>query len=150
MFKRNKFNPDWDLKAPHNPHLWFTGHPTLGLSAWLEKIVEMTSKYDGPWNVLIADLWPNDEASRLIGHVQMDNVSVGYDTGYRVVVHLSDESMSHNQGDDRTIIEKWLREAVQIPQTQAMLRAKFKQNPFQIRLTHWGYNPIIEATQIRF
>ncbi len=128
---------------PHADHV-------AGLSLWVSKILEMTDHYDKPWNVLIADLWPNYGRSRLIGHVQMDDVAVGYDIGYRVCAYLQSPSMAYENGDDLPLMTQWLTAAVARPELQAQLRAAAARNPFHMRLTHWGQNPISAAIEIPF
>jgi len=79
----------WDYSDDHYPQIRLNDFHVAGLAKWLEKIADLAPHYEGAWNVMIADIWPNDNYSRLIGHVQMDDVSVGYDTGYRVCAYLS-------------------------------------------------------------
>lgn len=70
----------WNLSETDYPQIDIAVQHIGGLAAWFEKILDLAPNYTSPWNVLIADLWPNGDMSRLIGHVQMDDVSVGYDT----------------------------------------------------------------------
>lgn len=134
------------------PQITIKTDPIAGLTVWLEKILDC-SKTDlskGPWNVVIADLWPNDGMSRLIGHVQMDDVSVGYDTGYRVCSYVSDARMEYYEGDDLPLFKSWLEEAVKTPALQDKLHAVAEANSFEIRLTHYGENPIRDAIRIPY
>ena len=138
----------WNLSESNYPQIDIAAEPVAGLALWLEKILDLAPAYDGPWNVLIADLWPNGDQSRLIGHVQMDDVAVGYDIGYRVCAYMTDAEMVYDSGDDRALMTRWLTAAVATPAVQAKIKAIAAENPFQIRLTHWGENPICDAIAI--
>lgn len=140
----------WNLSEADYPQIDIAVQHIGGLAAWFEKILDLAPNYTAPWNVLIADLWPNGDMSRLIGHVQMDDVSVGYDTGYRVCAYLTGDRMVYDSGDDRDLVNQWLNAAVATPQLQTKLRSVCATNPFHIRLIHWGENPISEAIEIAF
>lgn len=140
----------WDLSESDYPQIKIDADPVQALALWVEKIIDMAPDYDAPWTVLVADLWPNYGESRLIGHVQMDDVAVGYDTGYRVCAYLHGGGLEFDEGDDRPVIAAWLRAAVAQPALQQKLRRVAADNPFEIRLTHWGENPIREAILISY
>ena len=143
----------WKLTDAHYPQIDIHSDHAAGIGTWLEKITELAPQYEAAWNVLIADLWPNEGMSRLIGHVQMNDVAVGYDTGYRVCAYLENGGIVghrvHN-GDDIPLIQKWLSEAVKHPKTKTALSALSQTNPFEIRLTLCGYSPIDEGIKIAF
>ncbi len=138
----------WDYSDDHYPQIRFSDNHVAGIAKWLEKIVELAPQYKGAWNVMIADIWPNDNYSRLIGHVQMDDVSVGYDTGYRVCAYLSGGGIVGDSGDDSPLIMDWLNQAVKTPNTQKTLETLNRTHPFDIRLTICGDNPISAAPKI--
>jgi len=140
---------DWDLSDIHYPQLEIKQNHVDGLSAWLEKIAELAVDYDGEWNVLIADLWPNDNRSRLIGHVQMKNVEIGYDTGYRVCAYLENGGIDGESGDDIPLVKEWLTSALAIERTNSKLRKLAQKNPFEIRLSIWGEGEISSAIEIK-
>lgn len=140
----------WDTSDEHYPQIDINDDHVAGLSLWLEKIAEMSSHYKGEWNVLIADMWPNDRMTRLIGHVQMRDVSVGYDTGYRVCAYLEGGGIIGYKGDDTPLIEKWLTAAAATPKTRGLLKALAENNAFDIRLTDHGEGKIDEAIKIDF
>ena len=122
-----------------------------GLAQWLVVIAQTALKRGGSWNVLVADLWPNDvNYCRLIGHVQMDNVAVGYDTGFRFSAELHHWGKAGIKADSLPQIEAWLKEAVKVPTTRDALRSANAQNPFELRVTSWGAGDIKEAIKIDF
>ncbi len=94
--------------------------------------------------------WPNEGMDRLIGHVQMNDVAVGYDTGYRVCAYIENGGIIGYKGDDRPLMKTWLEAAVQTEKTRSVLKTLAKTNPFEIRLTSYGENPISEAIKIKF
>lgn len=140
----------WDYSDEHYPQIDIKDNHVAGLSLWLEKIAELTSHYKGDWNVLVADLWPNDKMSRLIGHVQMRDVAVGYDTGYRVCAYLEKGGIIGYKGDDKPLIQKWLTAAAATPKTQDVLKTLAKTHPFDIRLTEHGEGKIDDAIKVDF
>lgn len=122
-----------------------------GLAQWLVVIIQTAISRGGEWNALIADLWPNCENyCRLIGHVQMDDVSVGYDTGFRYSAELIDWDKAGVKADSLPQIEAWLQQAVQVPATRDALRKAHAQNPFELRVTTYGAGKIKEAIRIDF
>jgi hypothetical protein len=140
----------WDYSDEHYPQIFIKDDHVAGLSLWLEKIAELSSQYKGDWNVLIADMWPNEDMTRLIGHVQMRDVGVGYDIGYRVCAYLENGGIIGYKGDDKPLIQKWLAEAASTAKTQATLKALMLKNAFDIRLTDHGEGPIEKALKIKF
>ena len=140
----------WDYSDDHYPQIRLADNHVAGLAKWLEKIAELAPQYEGAWNVMIGDIWPNDNYSRLIGHVQMDDVAMGYGTGYRVCAYLSGGGIVGDSGDDRLLIMDWLSQAIKAPTTQKALQDLNATNPFEIRLTMWGDNPISAAPSIGF
>lgn len=140
----------WDYSDEHYPQIDIKHDHIAGLSLWLEKIAELSSQYKGEWNVLIADMWPNDPMTRLIGHVQMRDVAVGYDTGYRVCAYLSGGGIIGYKGDDKPLIEKWLTAAANAPKTRILLKTLAEKNTFDIRLTDHGEGKIDDAIKIEF
>ncbi len=141
---------EWDLSDKDYPQIEIRQDHVNGLSAWLEKIAELALIYGGEWNVLVTDLWPNDSRSRLIGHVQMKNVAIGYDTGYRVCANLENGGIVGDSGDDIPLIRKWLKSAVAEEKTSSKLGKLAQKNPFEIRLSSWGEGKISSAVEIRF
>ena len=122
-----------------------------GLAQWLAVVAQTALNRGGNWNVLVADLWPNDtNYCRLIGHVQMDDVAVGYDTGFRYSAELHDWDKAGVSADSLPQIEKWLKAAVQQPTTLTALRTANEQNPFDLRLTIYGEGDIRDAIKIDF
>ncbi len=142
----------FDLTEPDYPQITIKDDHVLGISMWVEKMIEMTdsSHSKGEWNVMVADIWPNDKYSRLIGLVQMSNVAVGYDTGFRVCAYLSNGGIVGDSGDDMPLIKSWLNTAIATPRVQAALTKRSGPRPFEIRLTENGRGPINQATQIIF
>ena len=121
------------------------------LAQWLVAIAQKALERGGEWNVLVADLWPNDvDFCRLIGHVQMDDVAVGYDTGFRICASLLDWKKAGVKADSLPQVEAWLKEAVQMPSTRDALRNACVQNPFELRVTSYGEGDIREAISIDF
>lgn len=125
------------------------------LAHWFAKIVEFTRmpKYNGPsWNVLVADLWL--DSGRIIGHVQQDDVAVGYDTGFRVCADFSrlGKLAAGNDADDseRHVASGWLREAVTLEPARSALAARTNEVPFYIAITAYGQGEITEAERISF
>lgn len=140
----------WDESDLHYPQIKIDNNHVEGLSKWLEKIATMAPAYEGDWNVLIADIWPNDNYSRLIGHVQMSDVAIGYDTGYRVCAYLSQGGIVGDYGDDTDLIKQWLQDAASNPQTNKALSTLNQSNAFDIRLTSCGYGAIKSAPKVSF
>ena len=140
----------WDLSDAHYPQINIKTDHVADLSKWLAKIAELTAQYEGDWNVLICDIWPNDRMSRLIGHVQMDDVAIGYDTGFRVCAYVKDGGIEGDEGNDLPRFEDWLTAAAKTDKTQKLLRDLDKKNPFEIRLTEYGSNPISKWPVIKF
>jgi hypothetical protein len=95
-------------------------------------------------------MWPNDNMTRLIGHVQMRDVAVGYDTGYRVCAYLEGGGIIGYKGDDKPLIQKWLTAAAATPKTQAILKTLAENNAFDIRLIDHGEDKIDKAIKIDF
>ena len=112
--------------------------------------MELALIYDGEWDTLVADLWPNDNYSRLIGHVQIKNEAIGCDTGFRVTAYLENDGIEGDSGDDIPLIKKWLKSAVLHEETQNKLAKRFKENTFEIRLSSWGEGNINDAIKIEF
>lgn len=141
---------NWDLSGKDYPQIEIKKNHCDGLSAWLEKIAELAESYGGEWNVLVADLWPNENMSRLIGHVQMNNVDIGYDTGFRVCAYLENGGIEGDAGDDIPLIRAWLKSAVAMQKTNNKLTDLAQKNPFEIRLSSWGEGEISDAIAIEF
>jgi len=140
----------WDYSDDHYPQIRLNDFHVAGLAKWLEKIADLAPHYEGAWNVLICDIWPNDRMSRLIGHVQMDDVAIGYDTGFRVCAYVKDGGIEGDEGNDLPRFEDWLTAAAKTDKTQKLLRVLNKKNPFEIRLTEYGSNPISKWPVIKF
>ena len=140
----------WKLSEPDYPQIKLTENHVIGISAWVEKILELAPNYDQPWNVLLADLWPNDKRSRLIGHVQMKDQAIGHDTGFRVCAYLENAGIEGDTGDDIPLVTEWLGKAVLEQSTQKKLRILSKSKPFEIRLTCWGGGNVGEGIEIKF
>ena len=85
-----------------------------------------------------------------IGHVQMRDVAVGYDTGYRVCAYLSGGGIIGYTGDDKPLIQKWLTAAAATPKTQSVLTELAKTHPFDIRLTDHGEGKLDDAIKVKF
>lgn len=141
---------NWDLSLEDYPQIYLHEAHIDGLSSWIEKILELTSIFPGSWNVLVADLWPNQEMSRLIGHVQMNDVAIGRDTGFRVCAYLENDGIEGDEGDDIPLINQWLSNAVLKESTNVKLQSNAKSNPFEIRLTCWGEGEIKDGIQINY
>ena len=47
----------WKLTDAHYPQIDIHREHAAGIGIWLEKITELAPQYEGPWNVLIADLF---------------------------------------------------------------------------------------------
>lgn len=140
----------WNTLDPGYPDIDIHDNHVAGLEIWLEKIVEYSLIYKGDWNVLVADLWPNSDQPRLIGLVQMDDMAIGYDIGFRVIANLENGGLQLDSQDDRPIIGKWLTEAVAREDAQKALRHLHSINPFKIHLTVWGEGKINDAPEIKF
>lgn len=137
----------WNESELDYPRIELSENHVLGLSAWMEKILELTSIHDGAWDILIADLWPNEGRSRLIGHVQMSNVPFGHDTGFRVCANLKNSGIEGDTGDDIPLVNEWLKQAVLTKSTQRKLQALSKIHDFDLCLTCWGAD---EGIKIKF
>jgi len=140
----------WNLSEEDYPQIKIHENHVLALSSWIEKILELTSVFPGAWNVLVADLWPNNGKSRLIGHVQMNDVAIGYDTGFRVCAYLEGNEIKGDESDDIPLVKQWLSDAVLQEQTKIKLQSITKSNKFEIRLTCWGEGKIKDGIQIKF
>ena len=125
---------EWDLSDEHFPDIEIKENHIYALSKWIEKILEMSKNYDGEWNVLIADEWPNEPYTRLIANLQKKEEAVGNDIGYRVIAYLENGGIKCDH-DNRPLIKKWLEEAVKLEDTKNILDAMNQENPFEIRLT---------------
>jgi hypothetical protein len=140
----------WDLTDVSYPQIDLMADHVDGLSLWIEKIAEMAVEYGGEWNTLVADLWPNDNYSRLIGHVQMNDVEIGYDTGFRVCAYLKNGGIKGDSGDDMPLIKDWLTSSVEKLATKTVLNRLFDTNEFDIRLSCWGDGDLGDAIRIEF
>lgn len=142
----------WDLSESDYPQIDIAQDHVLGLSMWLEIILDMTTTEHSvrPWNVLVADIWPNDPFTRLIGHVQMNDVSIGYDTGFRVCAYLTGGGIEGYLGDDTPRIKQWLSEAVASASLKSRLQTTAKDNTFDIRLSFEGGGDLRSISQIKF
>ena len=141
---------NWDLSEEDYPQIEIHENHIDGLSSWIEKILDLTSKFPGSWNVLVADLWPNQEMSRLIGHVQMSGLAIGYDTGFRVCAYLENDGIEGDEGDDIPLVNQWLLSAVSKESIHAQLKGIAMSNPFEIRLTCCGEGEVKDGIQIKF
>lgn len=144
-----------DWAEDGNDGSYYIGNVTsdyaTALAQWLVAISQKALERGGDWNVLVADLWPNDvDYCRLIGHVQMDDVAVGYDTGFRICASLLDWDKAGVKADTLPQIEAWLKEAVQVLSTRDALRAAHAQNPFELRVTMYGDGDIRKSIKIDF
>ncbi len=132
---------DWQMGDPTYPEIEIDHDHVAGLSQWLEKMAELAVKHGGEWNLFVADLWPNDAMSRLIGHVQKSDVAIGYDTGFRVCAYLSkggiigDKDGGHQ---DLALAKKWLEQALQNETTQKAIKKLHDSNAFNFKLSAWG------------
>lgn len=140
----------WDLSEDDYPQIEIHDNHVSGLSSWIEKIIDLAPNFDNNWNVLVADLWPNDNMSRLIGHVQMNDVVIGYDTGFRVCAYLENNGIVGDLGDDMPLVNQWLSDAVSQQVIKQKLRTLASFHPFKIRLTCWGEGEISDAIEINF
>lgn len=145
---------NWDISEADYPQIKIGADHVIGLSSWLLKIIEMTTTEhsSGPWNVIVCDIWPNDRMSRLIGHVQMNDVRIGYDTGFRVCAYLTGGGIQGDvdDKDDIPCIKNWLEAATARPEVKAKLQAAAEANPFDIRLSSWGDGDLRQITKIAF
>ena len=138
------------------PEITINQKQIAGLAEWLMKIIEKstpTGDADEAWNALIADLWPNDGMCRLIGHVQMNDVAIGYDTGFRVCAYLSGGGIVGGNNDEKAdipLIQSWLEAAVKSEPLRSRLGRRAGQNPFKIRLTFEGVGAVDNAIEIKF
>ena len=139
---------NWDLTEQNYPQIEINENHVAGLSAWLTKIIELIPEYEGDWNVIVADLWPNEGMSRLIGHVQMNDVATGYDTGYRVCAYLKNGGILGYDGDDTQLIKNWLELSAKEPSTATLLKDLSVKNNYEIRLVEEGYSKINQAILI--
>jgi len=140
----------WDLTDLAYPQIDIHQDHIEGLSKWVNKIAQLASEHGGEWNVLVGDLWPNEPDSRLIGHVQMSNVAVGYDTGFRVCAYLENGGIVGDSGDDLPLIREWLTEAVAASETNSILNKLADENEFRIQLTKWGEGDLEGDSAIAF
>lgn len=145
----------WDLSELDYPQITINSDHAFGNSMWLAKVIEMTdtAQSKGPWDVLICDIWPNDAYSRLIGHVQMSDVSVGYDTGFRVCAYISKGGIigdTDGGKSDTNLIKTWLDAAAQSDLVKAALTNRQTHHAFEIHLTSWGDGPIDKTPKITF
>lgn len=143
----------WNTHDADYPEITIKNDHVTGVSLWLEKIAELAPQYTGAWNVMIADIWPNDKHVRLIGHVQMDDVAVGYDTGYRVCAYLHGCGImgdTDETGCDTDLVMEWLHAAAASTLTNVVLSDLRSSKPFVIRLTSYGDGPISKLPMITF
>lgn len=138
------------------PEITINQKHIAGLAEWLMKIMQKsapTGGTDEPWNALIADLWPNDGMGRLIGHVQMNDVAIGYDTGFRVCAYVSGGGIVGGNQDEKAdipLFQSWLEAAVKSEPLRPRLRRRAEDNPFKIRLTFEGMGAVDNAIEIVF
>lgn len=140
----------WDLTDKDYPEIDIKQDHVHGLSLWIGKIAELALVYGGDWNTLVADLWPTGNYSRLVGQVQMKNLAIGYDTGFKVCAYLENVGIVGDSGDDIPLITKWLNAAVANDSTNIVLSNLTQQNPFEIRLSSWGEGDLNDAIKIEF
>lgn len=140
----------WDLSEADYPQIKVFDHHVSGLSCWVEKIIELAQEHDGTWDVLLADLWPNDGRSRLIGFVQMKDAAIGRDIGFRVCAYLENNGIEGDTGDDIPLVREWLIKAALKRSTRKKLHKISKSNPFEIRLTCWGFGKVSDGIEIKF
>jgi len=125
---------EWDLSDKNFPDVEIKENHVYALSKWIEKILEMSKNYEGEWDVLIADEWPNEPYTRLIGNLQKRVDAVGSDIGFRVIAYLENGGIKCD-ADNRPLIKRWLEEAMKLKDTKSMLETTVQENPFEIRLT---------------
>ena len=88
--------------------------------------------------------------NRLIGHVQMNDVALGYDTGFRVCAYLRNGGIVGEAGDDTELIKNWLESSVKEKSTAQALKLISTEKRFEIRLSWQGYSDIEEAEKIAY
>lgn len=135
---------EWNLSEKDYPIVKISESYKEGLSEWLARILELAQEHGGKWNVLIADLWPNEGHSRLIGHVQKKEDDLGLDTGYRVCARLSGESIGGEESyeADFDFLESILLESIDMSPAKEIIDTVNSVNPFEIRLSTYGEGPI--------
>lgn len=80
----------WDLSEPETyPIIEIDAKTprriTAALSQWWAKIAELAGRSE-MFDTMVGDIWL--DSGRIIGHVQMRDAPVGYDTGFRVAAHV--------------------------------------------------------------
>lgn len=150
-------NPSFIWRGDRDyPEITVSRDHIAGLAEWLMKILEKsqpTGANDEPWNALVADIWPNDQSCRLIGHVQLEDKSIGWDTGFRVCAYLSGGGIVGGNEDDEAdipLINSWLNAAVASEPLRSQLSQRAEQNPFKIRLSLEGMGPLHDVIEIKF
>lgn len=143
---RHRFR--WDLSEPETyPMIMIpTSTPdqlSAALAHWWAKIAELAMRSE-MFDTMVGDIWL--DSGRIIGHVQMRDVAVGYDTGFRVAAHLEgvvtklDESGFSNRSWDEAseTITRCALDATALEPARTALATLREKQPFDVEITSYG------------
>ena len=137
----------WELGDPAYPIMRVRGAEDaeiiLALAHWWAKIAELAPRSDN-WDVMVGDIWL--DSGRIIGHVQMGNVAVGYDTGFRVAAQIKpivDGLVHYNYKSSyweamKKLLIRCAESAVELEPARSALEALATKHPFEIAITDHG------------
>ena len=116
---------------------------TSSLAHWWAKIAELAAGSE-MWNTVVGDIWL--DSGRIIGHVQMRDVAVGYDTGFRVaahVGHIADElfraDFSDRSWSDMTVLlTRCALDALELEPARSAMATLRESRPFEVEIASFG------------
>lgn len=119
---------------------------TAALAHWWAKIAELAGASE-MWDTMVGDIWL--DSGRLIGHVQMRDVAVGYDTGFRVAAHIDHVAQRLHRADysDRSwssmtdLLTRCATEAAELEPARSALASLRQKRDFAIAITRFGQWP---------
>lgn len=137
----------WDLGDERYPIIDVKGTDasqiTAALARWWTKIAELAVRSDN-WDTMVGDIWL--DSGRIIGHVQMRDVAVGYDTGFRVAAHVDHitTSLAADNYDSKTweamtaLLVQCAEAATELEPARSALAAVDARHPFKLEITSHG------------
>lgn len=137
----------WNLADPSYPIIEIRGTDegeiTRALAHWWTKIAELAAGSE-MWDTMVGDIWL--DSGRIIGHVQMGDVAVGYDTGFRVAAHVDHivNSLTRDQYDSATwdamtrLLIHCAESAIELEPAGPALLGLRERHTYQIAITSHG------------
>lgn len=137
----------WELSDPGYPIIAINATDEVGITAalaqWWAKIAELAAGSE-MWDTMVGDIWL--DSGRIIGHVQMRDVAVGYDTGFRVAAHVDHiaDSLARNDYSDTTwsamttLLIGCAESAVGLEPARSTLTGLHKRHEFEMAITSHG------------